>query len=83
MILQKQSGLIIKHEYVLGAEVQSFFCGQMGSKMSQGTAKGNSLIFGKDKAPATPKVREEMALLAVQGLDAAGWQTGHAKPCEK
>lgn len=44
----------------------------MGSKMSQGTAKGNSLIFGKDEATATPKVREEMALLAVQGLDAAG-----------
>lgn len=45
----------------------------MGSKMSQATAKGSSLIFGKDKATASPKVREEMAVLAGQGLDAAGW----------
>lgn len=34
----------------------------MGSKMSQGTAKGNSLIFGMDKATATQKVHEEMTV---------------------
>lgn len=39
--------------------------------MSQGIAKRNSLIFGKDKATATRKAHEEITLLAVQGLDAA------------